>query len=160
MKIEFTKKQYRELMLLVLLGSWVRGGVADINGKYTPKMDEIEDYLAEQAQEAGLDYLIEDFEGKIMSCETLSKQCEKIIEEYNDDEFWIQLERRLGQRDFYRTITDEEKREMKENNGWFPERIHKIYKKYEDEFIKNGVDGLEVKELKKSVLRKAFPEEL
>jgi hypothetical protein len=29
MKIEFTKKQYEELLLLVGLGNWVRGAVAD-----------------------------------------------------------------------------------------------------------------------------------
>jgi len=40
MNIELTKKQYKELLLLVLLGSWVRGGVADLRGEYSKEMDE------------------------------------------------------------------------------------------------------------------------
>ncbi|MFA5838942.1 MAG: hypothetical protein WC849_03325 [Candidatus Paceibacterota bacterium] len=146
MKIELTKEQYKELLLLVLLGSWVRGGVADIRGEYSKEMDELEEHLLCEAKNFGLADSVEQFEGHIVPSDRLSKEYEEIIEEYNDDEFWGGLSRRLGQRDFERTVTKEEKQYMKDNNGWFPERIHEIYEKYEKEFEKYGIDRLEIKE--------------
>lgn len=44
-------------------------------------------------------------------------------------------------------ITKEEEKMKKEN--WFPERIHDIYKKYQKEFEKYGIDRLETKETDK-----------
>ncbi|MBI5913111.1 hypothetical protein HY839_01575 [Candidatus Azambacteria bacterium] len=146
MKIEPTKEQYKELLLLVLLGSWVRGGVADMRGEYSKEMDELEEYLLGEAKNFDLDDLVEHFEGHIVPSDKLSKEYEEIMEEYNDDEFWIQLSRRLGQRDFERTISEEEERHMKDNNGWFPERVHELYKEYDKEFEKHGIDRLEIKE--------------
>lgn len=143
MKIEFTKGQYEELMLLISLGSWVRGAVADIDGEYNSKMDDLENYLAEQAKENGLDHLIEDFEGHVILGDSISEKIEEMMGDYDDDVFWDELETRLGKRDFYRTITDEEKKEI-EKQEWLPERIHEIYGKYQKEFEKNGIERLEI----------------
>ena len=146
MNIELTKKQYKELLLLVLLGSWVRGGVADLRGEYSKEMDELEEYLLGGAKNFDLGDLAEHFEGHIGASDKLSKEYEEVMEEYNDDEFWSQLSRRLGQRDFKRTVTKEEERHMKDNDGWFPERIHKIYEEYDKEFEEHSIDRLEIKE--------------
>ena len=133
-------------MLLVLLGSWVRGDVADMRGEYSKEMDELEEYLLCEAKNFNLGDLAEQFEGHTAPSDELSEKYEEIIEEYNDDEFWTQLSRRLGQRDFARTINKEEGQHMKDNDGWFPERIHEIYEKYDKEFEKHGIDRLEIKE--------------
>lgn len=148
MNIELTKEQYKELLLLVLLGSWVRGGVADMNGEYNKDMNELEKYLLSEAENFRLSDLAKQFMGHTVPSDKLSEECEEIIDEYNDDEFWAQLSRRLGQKDFARTITKEEERYMKEKDGWFPERIHEIYDKYDKEFEKHGIDRLEIKEKK------------
>ncbi|MBU4536599.1 hypothetical protein KJ603_01000 [Patescibacteria group bacterium] len=145
MKIEFTKEQYEELMFLVSLGSWVKGGVVDIVGEDNSKVDDLENYLAEQAKENDLSYLIEDFEGRVILNETISKKVEELMEIYDEDVFWSELETCLGKRDFYRTITDKDKKEMEENQDWLPERIHEIYGKYQEEFEKNGIERLEIK---------------
>ncbi|MBI1755077.1 hypothetical protein HYR65_02225 [Candidatus Azambacteria bacterium] len=146
MNIELTKEQYKELLLLVLLGSWVRGGVADMRGEYGKEMDELEEYLLREAKKFNCSDLAEYFEGHIVPSDRLAKEYEKIIEEYNDDEFWSQLSTRLGQRDFEKTISKEEKQHMKDNNGRFPERIHTLYEEYDKEFEKHGIDRLEIKE--------------
>lgn len=146
MEIELTKEQYKELLLLVLLGSWVRGGVADMRGEHGKEMDELEEYLLREAKNFDLTDLAEPFEGHTVPSDRLSEEYEEIMEEYNDDEFWSQLSTRLGQRDFERTMSKEEEQHIKDNNGWFPERIHEIYEKYDEEFEKHGIDRLEIKE--------------
>jgi hypothetical protein len=145
MKLDLNKKQYKELLLLVSLGEWVRNGVADTKGEYSEKMNELRKHLLTQAREGSWDDLIEEFEGHLLPAENINLQVEEIMEEYDEDEFWHQLMVELGQRDFFRTITNEEKAYI-EKEKWLPPRINEIYKKYGDEFEDHGIERLEIVE--------------
>ena len=89
--------------------------------------------------------LIENFHGKTLLEDEVCKKINEIIEDYNDYIFWNELEVRTGKRDFERTITEEEKKYIKKNNDWLPERINELYDKYRDEFEKYGINRLEIK---------------
>lgn len=78
MKIEFTKKQYEELLLLVGLGNWVRGAAAELHGKYNIKMNELEDYIFAKAKEFGVDQAVEvDGDGKATMSDEFAEKIEK-----------------------------------------------------------------------------------
>ncbi|HBG81298.1 TPA: hypothetical protein DDW69_00475 [candidate division CPR2 bacterium] len=143
MEIKLTKKQYRDLLEVVLLGNWIRGSLFD-QGLYKGKdYDQIEDYLITKADYFESGDLVEDFEGHPLPSEELSNRIEETMESYDDFVFWEFLERELGKRDFYETITDKEKKELA-RDSWFPERIHEIYAKYREEFEEHGVDRLRI----------------
>ena len=142
--LNLSKKQFKELLLDVMVGTYVRGGVADALEQDWQKFEKLTDYLLEQAKVAGFDDLTENFKGHLLPSDELCEAEEEIMEIYDDDEFWYQLGLCLGQRDFERQKTKEDEKHMEENNGWFPEKIHEIYDKYEKEFETHGLERLEI----------------
>ena len=95
------------------------------------------------ARNLGYSNLIEIFNGSLIPSNRLCKKEEEIISKYTDDEFWNDLEVRLGQRDFTESLTKEEIENIKKN-FWLPDRVHKYYRKYEKEFGKYGIQRLRI----------------
>ena len=81
-----------------------------------------------------------------MPSDTLSHEYEEILDEYNDEQFWHELSLRLGQRDYEREATKEDAEYTEAHYGMLPEKVHKYYKKYDDEFEEYGIERLEVRE--------------
>ena len=144
--VELSKKQLRELLLDVLIGSFIRGGVLDQQGKTWTHIEETKDFLLREAENAGHQNLVQRFEGHLLPSDKIIEEYEEIIEEHNDDEFWHELTTRLGQRDFKRAMTEEDRAYLKENKGFLPEKIHGFYEKYEEEFDQRGVDRLAIQD--------------
>lgn len=154
MKIDLTKEQYLNLLEIIHIANSVLGILGDVlpEAKYKKKSDEmedLEDYFLSYARDFRCDDLVEDFHGKTLMKDEIYEKIQAIIDEYDDYIFWNELEVRMGKRDFERTITEEEKKYIKENKGWLPERIHEIYEKYRQEFENHGIDRLELKNDKK-----------
>ncbi|MGB8816016.1 MAG: hypothetical protein WCC74_02155 [Minisyncoccia bacterium] len=145
MKIEVSKEQLKEMILSAMFYSWVRGGLADQKGEDFNQYEKLENFLLKIADENGFSDLAEKFHNTLVPTDELSELLENTMEEHDEDVFWHELTTALGKRDFYRTVTKEEKKEMEEKN-WLPDRIHTIYKKYEEEFEKHGIDRLDIKE--------------
>jgi len=152
MEINLTKEQYLNLLTMNYVADSVLGVLGDIlpeETNYKKKSDEIEklgDYLLSYAQDFGCEDMIEGFHGKtLLKDEIYEKMQKEIMDEYDDYIFWNELEVRMGKRDFERTITEEDKKYIKENKGWLPERIHELYDKYREEFEKYGIDRLEIR---------------
>jgi hypothetical protein len=147
MKIDFTKEQFRELLLVYLIGQYVKDAVDELEDKYDyDKSRELELYLLEQAQEIGLSELVEHFHGKLIPADVLSEDYDNYVHEFEGDSFWHELSTQLGQRDFYREMTETDSKYIKDNNGWLPKRIHDYYERYENEFEKYGTERLEINE--------------
>lgn len=144
--IELTKKQFRELLLSVIIGTYIREAVAELKDEELDSIGDLEDYIMSFAKDFDSEDMVEKMEEEILipSDKVCKEYHDEIIEEYDNDEFWTRLARDLGQRDFYRTMSNEEKKFIQKNNGWLPERIHKIYKWYEDEFEKNGLENIKI----------------
>lgn len=146
MKINLTKKQYECLVKAIDAGSSVYGILGDsVSEDYKQQSNEINDlqhYLLGFASEFGVEYMTERFRGEIIMSDDLSEKLREAMDDYDDETFWHELEVRLGKRDFERTITEAEKKEIKENGGWYPDRIHGIYDGWGAEFEKNGVERL------------------
>ena len=144
MNLTLTKKQFEELLQLVHLGGYVRNAVREQEGDYEPKRDEaFEDMLYKIAMEQNVPGIERTKDGYIGPTNNLEERWHAIIEAYDEDQFWTELERLLGQRDFERTITAEERREI-EKSGWLPKRVHELYEKYSNEFETFGIERLEI----------------
>lgn len=146
MQIELTEEQYKEMAELVVLGYWVRGHVAEIRDEQDKgRWKNAQNRILFAAMNNDIGGVAELFHGYIMPADELSSRVEEMMEEYDDDEFWHELEVRLGQRDFYRDVSTEELKKINEDNGWLPDKVHDYYRKYEEEFDKYDIDRLEIK---------------
>lgn len=143
--IEFTKQQYRELLLSLTLGIYIREGVAEARGEDFNKIRNLEDYLLSFAKDFDSIDMVETFgNGILILSDEVCEESDEIIEEYDDGTFWHHLITDLGQRDFYRTVTTEEDKVLKKEGGRLPERVHEIYEWYEKEFEQNGIENIKI----------------
>ena len=145
MRLELTKEQFRELLKAVIIGVQIREAVAE--GRDAPgwqKIRDIERYLLSLAGDFDSADMAEYFLNGWIASDEASEELDEELEEYDNQEFWDRLYTTLGQRDFYRTITEEERKFIADNNGLFPERMHVLYKKYARELERHGIDRLEI----------------
>lgn len=145
MKIELSKERFKEMLLAAMLYSFIRGGLADDKGEDYKKFEELENYLLKIAEDNNFNDLVEKFQGHLISVDELSELEEKIMSEYDEDAFWHQLTSRLGRRDFFRTVTPEEQKEM-DKRDWLLDRAQEFFEKYDKEFEEYGVERLEIRE--------------
>jgi len=146
MKIDLTKKQYECLIKALEAADSVYGILGDsMPEDYKKQSDQIDDlrkYLLGFASEFSAEYMIEKFHGEIIMSDELSESLQEVMNDYDNETFWHELETRLGKRDFDRTITEAENKEMEENNGWYSNRIYGIYEAWSNEFEENGIERL------------------
>ena len=135
------------MLLAAMLYSFIRGGLADDKGEDFKKYEELENYLLKVAEENDFNDLIEKFHGQLIPADELSELEEEIMSEYDDDALWSELITRLGRRDFFRTVTPAEDKEMKKRD-WLPDRAQEFFDKYDKEFEKYGVERLEIENKK------------
>lgn len=145
MQLDLTKEQFKELLLNVMIGVYVRGAVADSRDEDFQQYEEFEKFLLEQARKAGWEEFVEDFRNTILPSDSLSEEEEEIMEAYDEDEFWHRLNLLLGQRDFYRSLGKEEAKELKKSHR-LPDRVHEFYQKWWEEFEQYGIERLEIEE--------------
>lgn len=148
MKINISKKQYHQLIQACDLTSSILGLLGDMVSDEYKKMsdehEEFEQYILQYAKEMGYEDKVDSYKDRLFLVDGGNTEFDETLEDYDDYIFWSELETRLGKRDFFRTMTEAEKKEMDENNGWYPDRIHELYKKYGEEFQKHGLDRVEV----------------
>ena len=148
MKIEFTKKQFEELLKVAYLGNWMANAIH--NGTQEDpqyeNIDGIEDYIFSFAKEFGFENYVdyEDKYKKYFPTNEFDELVQKFIEDYDEDCFWEELFYRIYDRDFERAYSDEEisKMEMKERF----KKEEPFRKKWDNEFNEHGIERLEIKE--------------
>ena len=145
MNLNLTEAQFAELLELVHIGGYVRNAVREQEDDYNPTRDEaLEDFLYKVALEHKILGIELDKEiGYIGPTNQKEGHLHAIIEQYDEEQFWFELGRLLGQRDLRRTLTASEEDES-EQSGWLPERVHELYEKYDEEFEGYGIERLEV----------------
>lgn len=138
---ELTELEFEELLLTMMVGVYVRTAVLDSQGRNWKKVDEQLKFFLRLAEGLGYKKLIEYYNHVVLPKETLSKREEKIIEDFNEEEFWDRLEIGLGQRDFYAQLTKDDLEKLKDN-FFLPSIVHEYYKKYRKEFEEYGLERL------------------
>lgn len=145
MKKTFTENELREILLSAEAGFRVREAVAEAMGADLNPVRDAREALLRSAKEAGIDDWIIEKKKRFEPTDALDDLVESVLREYDEDTFWIELEGRLGERDFDIYASDEEFAEA-EKTGKYPERVVWYHRKYRKEFSEHGIDRLEINE--------------
>jgi hypothetical protein len=153
MKVSLTKKQYKALLKLVMLGDWMTNTVpSDSNGED----EEIVQYLLSLAKDFGYENYVELDEElkKYFQTEDFENDTEilEIIGDYHEYALWEGLVLEFSQRDLIAKYGEKAVETMSDE-----ERVEKelpLIKKYEEEFREYGLDNLAIKTTTKPKLVK------
>ena len=148
MKIDITKKEYRALLDVFHLADWVLHAYKTEEGPETEEYRALEQKILSLAAEMGFGQLVEfdDETGKYFPTreyEDTSSVMDAIVD-YDNECFWDELIERLASRDL---ILQEGKDKVLAMD--FEERSVKteaLREKYSDEFYKNGLSRMVIKE--------------
>lgn len=143
MKINLTKKEYRELLDLIYLGNWMISAneVEDLDEPN--KYQEITQKIYSLAKDYHFDNLIEysdEFEEYMETSEFEESEVSEYIEEYDEQNFWETLISRLAERDFLKGIPAGSFNELSLEEKFIEMQKHE--EKWSDEFSKFGIDNL------------------
>jgi hypothetical protein len=151
MKIDISKKEYRQLLDMVEIAEWV------LNSHSTGPSDETKEYsdiyqkILSHAKDMGYEKLItydKDLDGYFATAEYEESEHMRYIEEFEDEVFWEALPHRLAVRDLVKQFGEKKYTEME-----FEERVSKLIELesvYNKELEENGIDNLRFENLTKS----------
>jgi len=151
MKINLTKKEYGLLIDLLEIADWVLNAYYPNERKDVQKYKRLQQKIYSYAKQMGFNDLIsydknfgQYFPSK--KYEETSK-IEDFIQEFENNCFWEELIERLTERDFIKQEGLFLKKMTKEE---FFQKYSQIREKYEEEFSKNGLANLYVRNPNKS----------
>ncbi len=146
MTLEFTPEQYRSLIKLAYVGSWMINGIKTEDERDAATEDIMQALYAHAKEAQCGDYAsYDERDKKFVATKKLDQdpEVEKYREEYDNEIFWDELIEKLSLRDVLA---------MQEGKHWYggdsEEVAHirsGIIKKYIEEFEKNGVHNLIIK---------------
>jgi urease gamma subunit len=161
--ISLDAEQYRELLGVLDMGLLIRETVfaaraADAKrGEGSHDLADIKESLAglvslerailEPALGTDADDLVQEAGKRLLPADDIMDGTEEIIDEYVEDQFWLELSDRLGQRDFLENVSEEDldaDTSDGEGGGLLPEGVRAYYAKYDKEFDKHGLERLRV----------------
>ena len=152
MKINITKEQYENLIIMNGIASSVLGilgdSMPDMNyKKRADKMEKVEEYFLQYAEDFGCEEFTEDHDGKkIFKEEMYEKHIMTIIDDYDQLELFNGLANKLAWRDFRKDHSEKEIGMMREENGnYFGPELYDYEKRYWDEFKKYEYERLDIK---------------
>lgn len=110
MKINFTKKEYQQLVTMIEISDWVMNSHQDVDNKETEKYRSVRNKILSYAAEMGMgDCYIKEGDSYYETREYEENAMQRdFIDEYDEDSFWDQLVTRLTDRDYYNKYGDDE----------------------------------------------------
>ena len=142
MQIEFTKEQYRVLLLLTCLGEWM------INAHRVDTRDEdateLLNHILKYHKDFGETELVdpEPDKGRFYESKKMDEWMYHFVDEYDNEVFWDELIERLAERDFLKRYGENGIRKMTTE-----ERLNKFdefEEKYSCEFENSGLENLNI----------------
>lgn len=140
MKLELTESQYRTLVKVVYLGTWMVNATKtgeDIDQTF----EDIEQLVFALSKEIDMSDWIEydDKFGGYFPTRILEDEVYQYIKAYDDDVFWEELIGRLARRDLFREIGPVS--QLSDENF---SRQFELEETYEKEFVNHGLKNLEL----------------
>ncbi len=148
MKINFTKKEYLLLLDVLYMADWVLNAHREADEKEdTREYEKLEQKILSYAKKMGVEKYV-DFDPEYdMYFHSRffeeTRRAQEFIDEFENDCFWEELIDRLARRDFLKSFSEKEIKEMDPYTRF--ERLLKLSEKYSGEFEKNGLKNLVVK---------------
>jgi len=147
MKIELSKKEYRDLLDLLAISDWVlNANAAGGEREETSKYKEVEQKILSFAKEYHFENLVEyDDDSKEYRHSKAYEDDEymRFVDEYSEDVFWNELSDQLSSRDFIEEVGEEKYSEMEPGQRLV--KLSRLAEKYDDEFEKNGIKNVKLK---------------
>lgn len=143
MRLELSKDEMEELLLLLELGLWVREKEGELRKDKTELAKVASDRVWGQIEQSKLAPLARKWRDKIVPSETFSKKVDEVMNRFLEDEFWDELESRLAERDFFKYATEAEAKLARET-GELPEKAEWYYRKWRKEFDQYDISRLDV----------------
>lgn len=140
MKINFTKKQYKQLLDLVYLGEWTANSTKNSDERNT-NYEDLFQYICSFAKNFGAEDLVP-FDKALNAhfpTQEYETQLQPLIDENDHEVFWQELSSRLANRDLAKegeTGSTQDEAMMK---------FFKVQGEYEQEFEDNGLMNLELR---------------
>ena len=144
MKINITKKEYRLLLDVFSIATWVMNSHKFEPDPQSVPYDDLEQKFMAFAKDFGFKNLVE-YDKKIEKYFHTpeyedSESDMQFIDEFEDDSFWEKLVSNLAKRDLINEIGVEQFEKMESLDRF--KKVNEIAKKYNDEFEKNGIKNL------------------
>ncbi len=139
MKINITKKQYKQLLDLAYLGEWQANSARLVQDRIT-ELDDIVQYIYSFAKDFGFDDQIE-YEKKYdtyFPTAEFEERLQPIIDHNDNDVFWNELVNRLAKRDI------KESEETFESNDAYVRKLFELEGRYEEEFEEHALKKLRI----------------
>ncbi|MFA6158247.1 MAG: hypothetical protein WC763_01285 [Candidatus Paceibacterota bacterium] len=104
----------------------------------------LEKIVLESAIGTDAEDLVQEAGKRLLPADDIMDGTEEIVDEYIEDQFWLELSDRLGQRDFLENVSEGDVDSIETEDGLLPEGVREYYSKYDKEFDKHGLDRLRV----------------
>lgn len=143
-QISLSHDEYRDLVGILDMGLLIKEAVREIRGEPKGEFSSVERRVLEAAADTDAEDFSQVLGKKLMPSDEIMDETEKEINEYIEDQFWVELSDRLGQRDFLENVTEEDLEAFESGEGAFPDGVKAYYDKYDREFDKHGLDRLRV----------------
>jgi hypothetical protein len=133
--LTLSPRELRDLAVLVAIGEDVTRLVAEAYGERDAKpfaraasalLAAAAEALGEPPQKAATEEFLD--------------ERDKILDEYDNDAFWFEIERRLAERDLARAATPADRAYVRQNHGELPPKADKFASAWRAEFDAHGVD--------------------
>jgi hypothetical protein len=141
MKINFSKKQFKQLLDLVYLGEWTANS-SKLMDERNVAYDELFQYVCSFAKDFGFDDTItydNELNGYYPTLD-FEEQLQPLITNNDNEVLWSELSGRLAKRDLV------EMEETFQTKDAYFKKMFEIVERYETEFEKNGLTNLVIKE--------------
>jgi hypothetical protein len=142
MKIEISKTQYKTLVKALFLANWV----VNANKEEWPddEFERFEQYVLSQGKFFDLKNVeLDDKDGKYYHESDFEMKTLKLLDEFVEETFWVELINRLTERDFFNALGEREIQKMSSADRIA--KYHGFAKPYEAEFAENGLDNLVIR---------------
>jgi hypothetical protein len=135
--LTLSPRELRDLAILVAIGEDVTRLVAEAYGERDAKpfaraasalLAAAAEALGEPTQKAATEEFLD--------------ERDKILDEYDNDAFWFEIERRLAERDLARAATPADRAYVRQNHGELPPKAEGFAERWRAEFDAHGVDRI------------------
>ncbi len=145
MNIEFTKKQYEQLLKLVYLGNWLAS--AHRTDDRIKKFDDLESYVFSFAKEMGFGAFVDDepLNGRnYFPTWQFEEGVHDLIEDYDDETFWEELIERLADMRFDEKYSEQDYQKMTREE--YLEKYYEIYNAIVEIIERWGLEAILLKQ--------------
>lgn len=147
MEIELTTNEYKTLLEMVQIASWILHAHKVEHGPETKVYRDLEQKILSLAKEAGFENLVEYDRGMKEYFPTREFEEEnpamQFIDEYDEETFWDELAERLASRDL---VEEEGEEKVNEMDPWErATRIESLHGGYLEEFERYGLERLRIR---------------